>query len=450
MKMKMLATLLGLLSGAIAAAVLRPANSFQGFIVKSTATANAPALTLLGALAAALGLKQRSRFATVSGALGAGIGAYYIRRVTAPHDGFARAFGPDWERRIPPDAERRMVRRRLTWRLPRAPEPRWTRDVPFWTIPGTDRRLLADLWEPAPGVEQTGTTIVYLYGGSWHSFDKDVLTRPFFRQLAAQGHVVMDAAHRSCPEADVAGMVGDVHRAVAWIKANAERYGVDPERVVVMGGSSGAHIALLAAYAPGHPQLTPDELQGVDTSVRAVVSYYGIPEMRSAYQRWMAQEAAAPARQPTVPARQEPGKVADFFNRLIYGRTLTAEQSPPAPPVSQMMQNLLGGLPDEVPDLYDLASPIRHVGASCPPTLIFQGTHDAVVPLDAARRLAHALDTAGVPVVYLEFPWTEHAFDLMYPPLTNPAAKAALYDLERFLTCVARTEPARPRVAPSP
>jgi hypothetical protein len=41
--------------------------------------------------------------------------------------------------------------------------------------------------------------------------------------------------------------------------------------------------------------------------------------------------------------------------------------------------------------------------------------------------------------VYVEYIWTEHAFDLMYPPLANPAAKAALYDLERFLDSVANT-----------
>ena len=38
-----------------------------------------------------------------------------------------------------------------------------------------------------------------------------------------------------------------------------------------------------------------------------------------------------------------------------------------------------------------------------------------------------------MPVVYVEFPWTEHAFDLLYPPLLGPAAQTALYDLERFL-----------------
>jgi acetyl esterase/lipase len=327
-----------------------------------------------------------------------------------------------------------MIRHRRSWRLPRVPDPTWTRDVPFATIPGTDRELLADIWEPAAGVPRTGVAIVYLYGGSWHFFDKDVLTRPFFRQLTAQGHLVMDAGHRSCPETDVSGMVGDVHRAVAWIKANANRYGIDPGKVVVMGGSSGAHIALLAAYAPDEPRLKPAELAEADTSVMAVVSYYGIPELRSAFDRWLAQAGHGP--EPPY-ERSEPGLTADRINRLMFGRPLTAAQSPPAAPVRQLARNLLGGSLDEVPEMADLASPIHHVSAACPPTLMFQGTHDAVVPLGAARRLHRALERAGVPVVYVEYPWAEHAFDLMYPPLANPAAKAALYDLERFLACVA-------------
>jgi acetyl esterase/lipase len=432
------AATLGALAAVWSAVVVRPVNSYRGFMVKSTATAQTPMLTLLGIVAAALGARCRSRFAMTTGLIAATVGTYYITRVTAAHDGFERAFGPDWRERIPPETERRMLQRRLSMRLPRVPKPRWERDVTFSTIPGTDRQLLADLWEPAAGVERTGTAIVYLYGGSWHFFDKDVLTRPLFRQLTAQGHVVMDAAHRSCPETDVIGMVGDVHRAVAWVKSNAERYGIDPERVVVMGGSSGAHIALLAAYAPHDATLVPAELRGADTSVMAVVSWYGIPEMASAVKRWRDQAKAASS--PEVWERKEPGTVANFVNRLIMGRPLTAAQSPPAPPVHQLVKNLLGVEDDDSP-MYDLASPIHHVTPACPPTLMFQGTHDAVVPLEAARRLHRSLAAAHVPVVYVEYLWTEHAFDGMYPPLANPAAKAALYDLERFLACVPTREP---------
>jgi acetyl esterase/lipase len=441
---KRLAALLGVLSAILSVLVVRPVNSYRGFIGKSTATAQTPALTVLGLLTAALGARSRSRFAVIAGALGASVGAFYISRVTGSHDGHDRAFEPDWKQRIPPDAAGRMLQHRRSLRLPRVPTPGWARDVPFWTIPGTDRQLLADIWEPAAGVERSGTAIVYLYGGSWHSFDKDVLTRPLFRQLTAQGHVIMDAAHRSCPETDVIGMVGDVHRAVAWIKANAERYRIDPERVVVMGGSSGAHIALLAAYAPREPKLVPEELHGADTSVMAVVSWYGIPEMASAVERWLGQEGAGSP--PPVPDRKEPGRIVNLLNTLMMGRPLTAAQSPPAPPVRQLVRNLLGVEPGEAAEaMYELASPIHHVNTACPPTLMFQGTHDAVVPLEAARRLHRALEAAGVPVVYVEYLWTEHAFDQMYPPLANPAAKAALYDLERFLVAVANSSGERDR-----
>jgi acetyl esterase/lipase len=440
--MKRLAALLGVLSAGFSAVVVRPVNSYQGFMVKSTVTALTPVLTAFGALTAVLGARHRSRFAVMTGLLGSGVGIYYITRVTASHDGLEQAFGPDWKQRIPPATEQRMLQGRRSVRLPRVPAPRWDRDVPFWTIPGTDRQLLADVWQPAAGVERTGTAIIYLYGGSWHFFDKDVLTRPLFRQLTAQGHVVVDAAHRSCPETDVLGMVGDVHRAIAWVKANAERYKVDPARVVVMGGSSGAHIALLAAYAPHEPKLVPAELQGADTSVMAVVSWYGIPEMAAAVERWLRQAGTS---SPRVWDRKEPDTVANLLNTVMLGRPLTAAQSPPAPPVRQLVRNLLGvEHGDSSGEMYNLASPIHHVNPACPPTLIFQGTHDAVVPLEAARRLHRSLKAAGVPVVYIEYIWTEHAFDQMYPPLANPAAKAALYDLERFLACV----PSRNREPP--
>jgi acetyl esterase/lipase len=432
--MKRVATLLGALSAISSVAVVRPANSYRGFIAKSTATAQTPALIFLGMVTVAFGARCRSRVAIMSGLLAATVGTCYVARVTADHDGLERAFGAAWKQRLPWDVERRMVQRRRSMRLPRVAGSRWERDVAFSTVAGTDRQLVADIWEPAVGVERSGTAIVYLYGGSYHFFDKDVLTRPLFRQLTAQGHVVMDAAHRSCPETDLIGMVGDVHRAVAWIKANAARFRIDPERVVVMGGSSGAHIALLAAYAPHDPTLLPRELRETDTSVMAVVSWYGIPEMASAVERWLGQEKAAPS--PPLWDRKEPTKTANLLNRLILGRPLTAAQSPPAPPVRQLVRNLLGVEPDESSLMYDLASPIHHVTRACPPTLIFQGTHDAVVPLEAARRLHRSLEAASVPVVYVEYPWTEHAFDLMYPPLANPAAKAALYDLERFLVCV--------------
>ena len=122
-----------------------------------------------------------------------------------------------------------------------------------------------------------------LHGGAWYMLDKDFFTRPFFRHLAAQGHVVMDVAYRLYPETDMLGMVGDAKRAIAWMKAQGPAYGVNPERVVVAGGSAGGYLALLAAYTPREGALTPDDVGETDLSVGAVISCYGPTDLRAYY-----------------------------------------------------------------------------------------------------------------------------------------------------------------------
>jgi acetyl esterase/lipase len=174
-----------------------------------------------------------------------------------------------------------MLRRRWAWHLPAAPEARWQRDVPFWTLPDSGRRLLCDLWQPPRGVAPSGLALVFLHGGAWSLLDKDVGTRWIFRHLAAQGHVIMDVAYRLYPETDMLGMVGDVKRAIAWMKAQAPAYGVNPERLVVAGGSAGGHLALLAAYTPRDGALAPDDVGETDLSVRAVISCYGPTDLRA-------------------------------------------------------------------------------------------------------------------------------------------------------------------------
>jgi acetyl esterase/lipase len=323
-----------------------------------------------------------------------------------------------------------MLKRRWVWHLPSHRGVRWDQDVSFWTIPGTDRELLCDIWQPPEGVSPSGLALLYFHGGAWHWMDKDINTRPFFRHLAAQGHVVMDVAYRLCPEVDIYGMIGDVKRAIVWMKANAEKYGVDPARVVVAGGSTGGHLALLAAYAPDHPELTPGNVREADTSVRAVVSYCGTADMRTVYQHFDATFGS-------LVKGIEPGEGSILF-RITGAVTGWVMGSSSEKMEEQnfsfdwMMANLLGGSPDEVPEFYELASPITHAGSDSPPTLLLQGEHDSFLPAHVSRALHHKLIEAGVPSVYLDFPQTEHGFDLGLPRYA-PAAQAALYDVDRFL-----------------
>lgn len=393
-------------------------------------------VALVGAAGAILGLASGSILAVVAGLLGCVIATKHVLEVTASHDEeLARGLGRDWRARISADAERRMLHRRWGFRVPPAPEARVTRDIAFATVPGTDRELRCDLWRPPPAVPPTGLAIVYLHGSAWCLIDKDVGTRPFFSHLAAQGHVVMDVAYRLCPETDAIGMVADAKRAIVWLKAHAAELGVSPDRVVLMGGSAGGHIALLTAYTSRHVDLTPSDLRDANTSVRAVVSYYGVPDLR-AYDKW-ARRFEPPGGAPIPAKRREPGKFASAMYRMFFGRPIPPENMPPPPPHRQLMGYLVGGLPEEVHGRFDLGSPIHHISRACPLTLHFQAEYDNIVPVESARDFHRALVEAEVPAVYIELPRALHAFDLMFPPLFGPAAQAALYDLERFLACIA-------------
>ena len=96
------------------------------------------------------------------------------------------------------------------------------------------------------------------------------------------------------------------------------------------------------------------------------------------------------------------------------------------------MDTLLGGHLHEVPEVYELASPVAHVHAGCPPTLLIQGEPDVIEPVAATRELYRRLVECGVPAVNIIYPLTNHMFDLLLPQV-SPPTHAALYYLERFL-----------------
>jgi len=336
---------------------------------------------------------------------------WYVWRCTRDHKGFEDAFGAGWSDQIPPEQVEHMVQKRWRWflKVNASPEPIWERDIPFWTIPDSDRELLCDIWRPADG-EVSGLAFVYIHGGAWFIMDKDMGTRPFFRHLVAQGHTVMDVSYRLCPEVDIYDMIGDVKRAVTWMKDNASRYGVDPTKIVLGGASAGGHLAQLAGYTPGHPELTPEELKSADLSVCGVISYYGFTDLQALYQYANIQQLED---QPSVSI----GTKLEFSEAMRYfGR----------------MDILLGGWPQDAPHMYQLASPITHVRPGSPPSLLIQGEQDIFCPVDATRAHHKKLVESGVPAINIVLPWTNHAFDLLLPQV-NPAAQSALYDVDRFL-----------------
>jgi len=416
--MIILATILSCLSLLMSILLLIQTKNPIGWITmfpKIIAGAFSPVWAITGVVGAIIGGISGAYWAIPMGILGTGMMIWYVWQCTRNHKGLEDAFGASWLDQIPSEGARHMVKERWSPYLKMKPSPdsSWERDIPFWTVPGTDRKLLCDLWRSVNG-KVSGLAFIYYHGGGWAIGDKDYFTRPFFRHLVAQGHTVMDVAYRLCPEVDIYGMIGDVKRAIAWMKANADHYGVDPEKIVLGGASAGGHLAQLAAYTPRHPALTPEELKNADLSVCGVISYYGPTDLLAVYQHMNLQKLEG---QQPVPI----GTKIDSKKSFNY---------------TARFDILLGGWPKDAPEVYALASPISHVRTGCPPTLLIQGKKDFVTSVNATCALYKKLVAAGVPAINVVYPWTDHGFDMLFSEF-SPPIQSAFYDVDRFLAILA-------------
>lgn len=425
--MRRLAGLLSLTAAGMSALIwLKPWLSGYWLLVwpsRMLACALAPLLSIAGAAGALLGLVYRRPLSTAVGLAGAVLSARYVAQVISPHDGFEAVLGPDWEDRIPPALKSHLAPRRWPYVMPaETPPAHWQRNVAYGINSDTGMPLRADLWEPLPGTPRTGLAVIYAHGGAWRINDKDRGTRAFFKRLVGQGHVVMDIAYSMAPAVQMRSMVADIKRAILWLKANAAAYQLDPARIVLAGGSAGGHLSLLAAYTPNDPAFQPEGEDG-DTSVCGVISFYGPTDFR-AVDRDM-QRAVRELTEWPLPVY---GTLLRWMLRgsglMNAGDSLDAGIG--------FVSNLLGEAGDGTDDPYSRFSPIDHAGPHCPPTLQLQGAGDFFGMAQPVRQLHRKLRAAGVPSILVEFPHTDHAFDLILPQV-SPSAQAALYDVERFL-----------------
>ena len=393
------------------------------WVLKLYVSAVSPLLLFIGLLCTIVGIMTGSVLIIVLGMYGVLIFSIHIVSVTRSPDSpgsFDNAFGLRWEDQI---------QSRVILTLPAVPDQRLEQNIPFATIPDTSRQLVCDIWQPNATVTPSGLAFIYLHGSAWYLLDKDLGTRPLFSHLAAQGHVIMDVAYRLSPETDMMGMVHDVKRAIIWMKEQAGTYGVNPDRVVIGGGSAGAHLALLAAYTANDPRFTPTELTGKDVSVNAVISLYGPADLTAMYFHTNQDltTRSIPGKPKKAVPTQMPGwiikKMGKNYHRLGFDKGF-ANAGTFAP--------LLGGHPDECPETYAHFSPVTHVHPACPSTLLLHGEHDTMAPVKSTRLLYARLIEKKVKTVMHILPQTDHAFDLILPNI-SPSAHHAFYDVERFL-----------------
>ncbi|MFC0429655.1 alpha/beta hydrolase [Kutzneria buriramensis] len=247
----------------------------------------------------------------------------------------------------------------------------------------TDGQRL-DVWRKA-GV--TGAPVlVQVHGGSWTGGDRRQQNLPLLAHLADQGWVCVAIDYRLGPKNRWPAQIVDVKRAIAWVRANIERYGGDPSFIAITGGSAGGHLAGLAALTGNDPAFQPD-FEDADTSIQAGALLYGVYDLA---------------------ALNDDGSTAlrDHIRRVMI---------------------------DDEADLR-AASPIHRLGPDSPPLLVLHGDRDEIVSVNQAREFAFRAREVGAPVGYAELPYAHHAFDMLASARTVATAHA----VEEFLSYLAK------------
>ncbi len=241
--------------------------------------------------------------------------------------------------------------------------------------------LLLDLYHPKAHVENA-PALVFIHGGGWARHGRDYFAY-WASHYAEKGYVCVSIDYRISSEAPFPAAVEDAKCAVRWVRANAKELGVDVSRIAAIGQSAGGHLALMVAYSSDVEDLEGmDGSPGYSSRVKAVVDFYGPADL-------------------TAPILSREKAVKRFMG---------------------------GKSQKEAPQAYAAASPIRYLTPDDPPTLIFQGTADDLVPVAQSDELAAELSALGIKYVYDREPGWNHAMDIFAPINVR-----CLYIMDRFL-----------------
>ncbi len=231
---------------------------------------------------------------------------------------------------------------------------------------GSERKEKADLYLPAGNpTGQRRPAVLIIHGGGWSGGDKGAAREiNIGTNLALNGYVGMSINYVLAKSGGTNVVwpqnLHECKTAVRWLRKNAERLQINPDRIGVIGGSAGGHLAAMVAVAGPEAKLDPPGPYGEFSSrVQCAVDLYG---------------------------------PADLMNWKDISAWRTSRQADP--------------------ELYRVSSPTTWADKSDPPILILHGTADKTVDVDQSERFAAALKKAGVEHELVIIPDAPHTFHL--------------------------------------
>jgi acetyl esterase/lipase len=262
-----------------------------------------------------------------------------------------------------------------------------------------DTKLSLWIFEPTSGPKTNRPAIVFFFGGGWTN-GSPVQFEKHCRYLASRGMVAITADYRvaSRQQAKPTQCVADAKSAVRWLRANADRLGLDPHRIAAGGGSAGGHIAAATGTLPDFDEPTED------TKISSV-----------------------------------PDALVLFNPALVLA---PMEGVPDEGFGERVPESRMGTKPENI-------SPAHHVKKGTPPTIIFHGKADTTVPYITAAAFERAMTAAGNRCELVGFEGQTHGF-FNYGRGDGTAYYATVIATDKFLTSLGWLQGEPTLVTPAP
>lgn len=251
-----------------------------------------------------------------------------------------------------------------------------------------DQHLQLNMARPKEG---TGPfpAVICIHGGGFRAGSREGFNG-LCLQLAEKGYVAVTASYRLAPKYQFPGAVHDVKAAVRWLRANAKKYHIDPDRIGTTGGSAGGHLAQFLGVTSGVKKFEGDGGNAeFSSSVKCVVNFYG------------------------------PSDFTKSYNASVDAK--------------DVLPLFLGGNLEQERHRHIESSPLYWVTPEAAPTLFVHGTNDAYVALEQAEWIVDRMQAADVEATLMTIEGGDHGFRTSTPDVQQKIENARIEFFEKHL-----------------
>jgi acetyl esterase/lipase len=251
-----------------------------------------------------------------------------------------------------------------------------------------DQHLQLNMARPKEGAGPF-PAVICIHGGGFRAGTRDGFNG-LCLQLAERGYVAVTVSYRLAPKYQFPAAVHDVKAAVRWMRANAEKYQIDPDRIGTTGGSAGGHLAQFLGVTSGVKKFEGDGGNAeYSSSVKCVVNFYGPSDFTKSY------DASVDAK--------------------------------------DVLPLFLGGNLEQEHRRHIESSPLYWVTPDAAPTLFVHGTKDAYVAHEQAEWIVERMKAADVEATLMTIEDGDHGFRTSSPDVKEKIEKARFEFLDKHL-----------------